>query len=75
MKAITRMEAHADLLLAQAIDTLSNTYTGQTKVAAENGYPDRAKVRKVLLQRATKLHQRGWPWNYSRVTDATVPQL
>lgn len=75
MKAITRIEAHADLLLAQAVDTLANTYTGQTKVAHENGYPDRAKILKVVGARAMKLHSRGWPWRYIRVTDATVPQM
>jgi hypothetical protein len=76
MKSVSRPESHADLLLAQAVDTLVDTYL-QTKTFHESGVGgiDRAKACKIIAARAVKLASRGWPWKYLKVTDATVPQM
>jgi hypothetical protein len=73
MKAVTRIESHADLLIAQAVDTLVSTYA-QSKLVGDVGNYSRAKFARIVQQRAMKLHSRGWPWRYIRATDATVPQ-
>lgn len=73
-KPVSRVETHADLLLAQAVDTLVNTYF-QNKTSTDGfGLVDRARAAKLIAARAVKLTHRGWPWKYVPATGITVPQ-
>lgn len=76
MKPVGRPETQADLLLAQAVDTLVNTWA-QTKTFHESGVGgvDRAKAIKIIMQRAVAMHRRGYPWKYITAGAATVPQM
>jgi hypothetical protein len=68
MKAILKPEQHADLLIAQAVDTLMTTYAQTKRTGDGYGIIDRAKACRIITQRAVNLQKRGWPAKYNPVT-------
>jgi hypothetical protein len=77
-RPVGHLETQADLILQQAVDTLTARW-GQTKLAADSGIgpigpdqTDRHKILKVVMRRAIAMNQRGSIGRSSRATNITA---